>query len=50
MNETIIKIKILDDGSNDATIIVTGERNRTFMFEEEFTYAEYQIQDVFLIV
>ena len=25
MNETIIKIKILDDGSNDATIIVTGE-------------------------
>ena len=35
MNETIIKIKILD-----ATIIVTGERNRTFMFEEEFTYAD----------
>ena len=40
MNETIIKIKILDDGSNDATIIVTGERNRTFMFEEEFAYAD----------
>ena len=36
MNETIITIIVQDMGDKDATIIVRGERNGSFMFEEKF--------------
>jgi hypothetical protein len=40
MNETIITIIVQDMGDKDATIIVRGERNGSFMFEEKFEYKD----------
>ena len=38
MNKTIISIELQDEGSKDAEIIVTGERNQKIIFQEKFAY------------
>lgn len=38
MNKTIISIEVQDNGSKEATLIVTGERNNQILFEEQFEY------------